>query len=58
MLKIFQDSFEVIKGSQRGHKGVKCQVYKDAPIEMKTNGNDSYDLLDMLKIFKKSIIGH
>ena len=31
-------------------KGSKVE-FKDTPIELKINGNDPYDLLDMLKIF-------
>ena len=31
-------------------KGSKVK-FKDAPIELKINGNDPYDLLDMLKIY-------
>ena len=33
-------------------KGVKGQVYKDAPIELKINWDDPYDLVDMLKYFE------
>ena len=33
-----------------GSKRVKGQVHKDAPIELKINGSDPYDLLDMLEI--------
>ena len=43
--------FKIYSGSLRGHKGVKGQVYKDAPNQLKINGNTSYDLVDMLKIF-------
>ena len=42
--------FKIHSRSLRGHKGVKSQVYKDAPIELKINGIDPYDPLDMLKI--------
>ena len=33
------------------HKGVKGQVYKDLPIGLKINGEDPYNLLEMLNIF-------
>ena len=39
------------KMSLRCHKGVKGQVHKDIPIGLKINGNDPYDLLEMLNIF-------
>ena len=39
------------KMSLRCHKGVKGQVHKDLPIGLKVNGNDPYDLLEMLNIF-------
>ena len=39
------------KMSLRYHKGVKDQVEKDLPIGLKINGNDPYNLLEMLNIF-------
>ena len=35
----------------RCNKGVKGQVHKDLPIGLKINGNDPYNLLEMLNIF-------
>ena len=46
--------FEIHLRSLRGHKGVKGQIYKDAPIELKFQYNDPYDpydsILSILKI--------
>ena len=39
--------FEIHLRSLRGHKGVKGQIYKDAPIELKLQYNDPYDILSM-----------
>ena len=36
--------FEIHLRSLRGHKGVKGQIYKDAPIELKFQYNDPYDI--------------
>ena len=41
--------FEIHSKPLRGHKGVKCK-FEDVPIELKINGNDPYNLVDMLKI--------
>ena len=46
--------FEIYLRSLRGHKGVKDQIYKDAPIELKFQNNDPYDILSTLKIFCNS----
>ena len=46
--------FEINLRSLRGHKGVKGQIYKDAPIELKFQYNDPYDILSILKIFCNS----
>ena len=46
--------FEIHLRSLRGHKGVKGQIYKDAPIELKFQYNDPYDILSILKIFCNS----
>ena len=46
--------FEIHLKSLRGHKGVKGQIYKDAPIELKFQYNDPYDILSILKIFCNS----
>ena len=46
--------FEIHLRSLRGHKGVKGQIYKDAPIELKFIYNGPYDILSMLKIFQDS----
>ena len=46
--------FETHLRSLRGHKGVKGQIYKDAPIELKFQYNDSYGILSILKIFCNS----
>ena len=46
--------FEIHLRSLRGHKGVKGQIYKDAPIELKFQYNDPYDILSILKIFFNS----
>ena len=49
------------KMSLRGHKVVKGQVHKVSSIGLKINGNDPYDLLEMLKIFlidSRSLKGH
>ena len=43
--------FEIHLRSLRGHKGVKGQIYKDAPIELKFQYNDPYDILSILKYF-------
>ena len=32
----------------RGRKGVKVQIYKDAPIELKCQYNDPYEILSIL----------
>ena len=45
--------FEIHLRSLRGHKGVKGQIYKDAPIELKFQYNDPYNILSILKIFWK-----
>ena len=53
--------FEIHLRSFRGHKGVKGQIYKDAPIELKFQYNDPCDILSILKIFCNSfevIKGH
>ena len=53
--------FEILLRSLRGHKGVKGQIYKDAPIELKFQYNDPYDILSILKYFKihsRSLRGH
>ena len=49
------------KMALRCHKGVEGQVHKDLPIGLKINGNDPYDLLEMLNIFlidSMSLKGH
>ena len=46
--------FEIHLRSLRGHKGVKGQIHKDAPIELKFKYNDPYDILSILKIFCNS----
>ena len=46
--------FEIQLRSLRGHKGVKGQIHKDAPIELKFQYNDPYDTLSILKIFCNS----
>ena len=46
--------FEIHLRSLRGHKGVKGQIDKDAPIELKFQYNDPYDILSVLKIFCNS----
>ena len=49
------------KMSLRCQKGVKGQVHKDLPIGLKINGNDPYDLVEMLNIFlidSMSLKGH
>ena len=46
--------FEILLSSLRGHKGVEGQIYKDAPIELKFQYNDPYDILSILKIFCNS----
>ena len=49
------------KMSLRCHKGVEGQVHKDLPIGLKINGNDPYNLLEMLNIFlinSMSLKGH
>ena len=46
--------FEIHLRSLRGHKGVKGQIYKDAPIELKFQYNDPYDILRILKIICNS----
>ena len=46
--------FEIHLRSLRGHKGVKGQIYKDAPIELKFQYNDPNDILSILKIFCNS----
>ena len=46
--------FKIHLRSLRGHKGVKGQIYKDAPIELKFQYNDPYDILSILKIFCNS----
>ena len=46
--------FEIHLRSLRGHKGVKGQIYKDAPIELKFQYSDPYDILSILKIFCNS----
>ena len=46
--------FEIHLRSLRCHKGVKGQIYKDAPIELKFQYNDPYDILSILKIFCNS----
>ena len=43
--------FEIHLRSLRGHRGVKGQIYKDAPIELKFQYNDPYDILSILKYF-------
>ena len=43
--------FEIHLRSLRGHKGVKGQIYKDAPIELKFQYNDPDDILSILKYF-------
>ena len=43
--------FEILLSSLRGHKGVEGQIYKDAPIELKFQYNDPYDILSILRIF-------
>ena len=41
--------------SLRGHKGVKGQIFKNAPIELKFINNDQYDILSICNIdFEKS----
>ena len=45
----------------RCHNGVRGQVHKDFPIGLKINGNDPYNLLEMLNIFlihSMSLKGH
>ena len=42
---------EIHSTSLRGHIGVKGRVYKDVPIELKINGNDPYNIVDILRIF-------
>ena len=49
------------KMSLRCHEGVKGQVHKDLSIGLKINGNDPYNLLEMLNIFlidSMSLKGH
>ena len=49
------------KMSLKCHKGVKDQVHKDFPVGLKINGNDLYNLLEMLNIFlidSMSLKGH
>ena len=49
------------KMALRCHKGVEGQVHKNLPIGLKINGNDPYDLLEMLNIFlidSMSLKGH
>ena len=42
----FECQFEVIWG----HKGVKGQLYKDAPNELKFINSNSYDIISILKL--------
>ena len=46
--------FEIHLRSLRGHKGVKGQIYKDAPIELKFQYNDPCDILSILNGFWNS----
>ena len=52
MLKIFKIDYR----SLRGHKWVKGQIFKNAPIELKFVNNDPYDILSILDISSPNLL--